>query len=121
MMSELITWLRQQLDEDEASATAWARCCWHMEACDDTGDFLDRFSAARQLAEVEAKREILDLHAPFAGYKGRVQCGHCAGLCHSDSGLRCEEPADAMYPCENVTLLAQPYAGKPGWREEWRA
>lgn len=76
---------------------------------------------ARVLAEVEAKRRILDLHAPLADYKGRVQCEYCAGLCHSRSGLGCDDPADAMYPCETVVLLAQPYAGHDGWREEWRA
>lgn len=140
-MDELIAWLRQQLDEDLDAArvaAALTRSPWTSEGptvtCADgfpvvshgdgeaaTAHHIARWDPARVLAEVETKRRILDLHAPAADYKDRVQCGYCASLCHSRSGLGCDEPADAMYPCETVSLLAQAYAEQPGWREEWRS
>jgi hypothetical protein len=51
-----------------------------------------RWDPARVLAEVEAKRAILAHHELHA------------------------EP----FPCRTMKLLAQPYADRPGWREEWR-
>jgi hypothetical protein len=61
-------------------------------------DHAVRWDPARVLAEVEAKRRILDLVTPgdyFGGFgEAYVQV---------------------------VQLLAQPYAGRDGWREEWRA
>lgn len=71
----------------------------------------------RELRMVAAHRKILDLHAP-SEYRIRrsggitqvvLQCDHCASLCHSGSGLSCDEPCDAVYPCETVTLLAEAY------------
>lgn len=80
-------------------------------------------------ADIDAKRAILDLHAPqptgyvdgvyYHGEAGQLQCEHCAEQCHSHSGVSCDMP-DAPWPCPTVRLLAQPYAGRPGWREEWR-
>lgn len=77
------------------------------------GLHIARHDPARVLAEVErgrrdlaAKRRMLHLHSPLADYKGRVQCEYCAGLCHSRSGLGCDDPADAMYPCNTARLLA---------------
>lgn len=140
MMDDLITWLRAQLDEDEQAALRLADG-YRLYACDDGhverptemwADGTDRlpnhhntwlivYDRAERLAEVEAKRKLLDLHAPFTDHAGRVRCDHCSELCHSRSGLGCDEPADAMYPCPTVSLLAQPYAGRPGWQEAWRA
>jgi hypothetical protein len=63
------------------------------------------------------KQRILDLHAPaptnyvegryVPGEPTGLQCGHCAELCHSRSGLGCDSP-DAPYPCETVQLLTDP-------------
>lgn len=75
-----------------------------------------RWDPARVLAEVEAKRRILDLHAPSADGS---ECEYCSNLCHSGSGLWCPDP-HAPYPCETVRLLALPYADQPGYLEEWR-
>lgn len=57
---------------------------------------------SERLAEVEAKRKILASYALFATADDPVG-GYASGL------------RDA------VILLAQPYAGRDGWREEWRA
>lgn len=115
-MDALTDWLRAQLDDYyEVAELA------HWETCNSLGDLphpcncdLPGFVAA----DVRAKRAILDLHAPYVNRQGDVQCGHCMELCHSRSGLGCDDP-DAPYPCETVTLTAQPYAGRDGWRPEW--
>jgi hypothetical protein len=129
-VDELIAWLRHQLDKDERDAPdIHERNC----AVDQYKGFYDECDCGwpkRVLAEIEAKRRILDLHSPQAtgyvdgvymhGETGELQCEHCAEQCHSRSGLGCEQP-DAPWPCPTVRLVAQPYAGQPGWREEWQA
>jgi hypothetical protein len=79
MTDELITWLRAQLDEDEA----WA-------------------GETAELAEVEAKRAILDL------------IDAARGACLQEF---CEPPVDAD---QIFRHLAKLYADRPGYREEWR-
>jgi hypothetical protein len=116
---DLTQFLRAQVDDDERSARIWGSACVHIQACDETGDFTDRFGEARILAEVKAKRAVLDLHESTVDYQGRAVCRHCTDLCHSRSGLGCADP-DAPFPCETVSLLAQPYADREGWNEAWR-
>lgn len=114
-MDELITWLRAQLDDDERAARAatvlpGGAAEWFTGAegsvlaadpsqlhvrgavlsLDDIGVHIARWDPARVLAEVEAKRRILD---DFSWEAGQVRA---------------------------IQLLAQPYAGRDGWREEWR-
>ncbi len=66
-----------------------------------------------RLAEVAAKRAVLDAYAE-AEHLQRV-------------GWDNDEPSKYEYMAREealekvVRLLAQPYAGRPGWREEWRA
>lgn len=55
----------------------------------------------RMLAEVEAKRRIIDAHV-----SGDALCDRCAG-----------SPED----CPTLQLLALPYADHPDYRDEWRA
>lgn len=82
---------------------------------------------ARVLREIDAKRQLLDLH-PYAvlrknvgeRWKGdpdpRFDRTFCA-TCHVDDG--CIQDNDGR-PCETLRLLALPYAGRPGFRDEWR-
>jgi hypothetical protein len=145
--TDLINWLRAQLDADERMALAAQDAApeqsgrWHAAYARDDLDptawliataplsftplagpglthavaaHIATWDPARVLAEVKAKRAILDLHTPYMNRKGDVQCDHCMQLCHSESGLGCDDP-DAPYPCETVTLTAQPYAGRHGW------
>jgi hypothetical protein len=151
-MDELLAFLRAQLDEDERVAretaghgsTTWKaglhRWRGRIEADDAAlivrdvdlvdAEHIARWDPARVLAEVEAKRRVLDLHNPQPtgyvdgvythGETGQLQCEHCAEQCHSGSGMSRDMP-DAPWPCPTVRLLAQPYAGRPGWREEWAA
>jgi Family of unknown function (DUF6221) len=70
------------------------------------------------LADIAAKRRILDLHALQNDERGRAQCAYCARLCHSNSGLWCGEP-DAPYPCETVRILVAPFATHPDYDPAW--
>lgn len=117
-MDELITWLRAQLDEDDRVAHAanlamsdsgeWdvlglsdprvlpsvqaGNAIVARDLADEDAVHIARWDPARVLAEVEAKRRILDEAIRLMGYDGEF---------------------------EFLELLAQPYAGREGWREEW--
>jgi hypothetical protein len=110
-MDDLITWLRAQLDDDERVAQEAISWTWRPELTNEfvSAEHIARWDPARVLAEVEAKRRILDLHEQAVpdghdqmGY--RFACEHCA----------------QTTPCPTLRLLAQPYAERDGWQEEWR-
>ena len=121
--ADLVAWLRQQLDDDEevasdAAGLSASRSRWMRDAISCVVDATDnglivygegtptpeqaehiaRHDPARVLAEVDAKRRILD------AYK-QTEFGDLA----RHSALE-----------EALALLALPYAGRPGYREEWR-
>lgn len=122
-MDELLTWLRQRLDEDEAAARRLPEG-YRLYVCDDgcverpDGQWADgsdhlpnhhntwllMYDRDQHLAEVEAKRAILaayeraDAVAEFPNLEGGIA-----------EGLEIA-----------VHLHAQASAGQPGWREEWR-
>jgi hypothetical protein len=132
-VDELIAWLRQQLDEDERVARAADSGRWLPEDKGITFEYraddfhggeaqarlvadtranqwhIANWDPARVLAEVEAKRRILEA-APDEG--DSVRYGNWAS---------CGDGCAATVQLEVIKLLAQPYAGQPGWREEWRA
>jgi hypothetical protein len=114
-MDELVRWLREQLDDDEqvAQDAAWPSGHWKRDAIScvvdaDTkalviygegtpsssqADHIVRWDPARALAEVDAKRRILDEAIRLMGYDGEFQF---------------------------LEMLALPYADRAGYREEWR-
>lgn len=132
-VDDLITWLRAQLDEDERVARAITAPEWN-EGCSWLADLRDplpsqrrayglpkewqllteadtkhiaRWDPDRVLAEIDAKRRILDEHQS-------TRYGECD---------RCREPGldrNQTAPCLTVRLLAQPYAAQPGFRDGWR-
>lgn len=142
-MTDLLTWLRARLDEDEqvargATAGPW-EALWHgvqtayeydrpgyihhgervpiarnsgtvgnREAEVRNVEHIAHWDPARVLAEVDAKRRILDLHSPGRSYRedGKPVCASCR--------------KSRIYPCQVVRLLALPMAGREGYREEWR-
>jgi hypothetical protein len=74
-----------------------------------------RWDPARVLAECEAKRRIVAIHARDYGHE-------CPG--------EGEDPimipagwygSDGCRDCDVLRLLALPYASHPDYREEWRA
>lgn len=123
-MDDLVTWLRAQLDEDERVARATVPGPWHigstglhvhsrnadltvMENVDSPGpwhralpEHITRWDPARVLAEVAAKRRVLDLYE-----------------CTEDRIL---SPDAWVLMKEAIELLALPHANRPGYLEEWR-
>jgi hypothetical protein len=70
-------------------------------------EHIARWDPDRVLAEVEAKRELVEEHQPAA-----------YGECRT-----CREPGldrNQAAPCLTLRLLALPYADHPDYREEWR-
>jgi hypothetical protein len=144
-VDELIAFVRQQLDEDERVALAvtemarfdeWdavgsavddeiGRSNWEVvgiarpptaPAAKAISQHIARWDPARVLAEVEAKRAMLDV---ILAYEAKID-GEW-GCCHSADAIgagRCPE----IDPNEihAIRVLAQPYAGREGWREEWQ-
>lgn len=136
-MSDLVEFLRARLDEDEQAASAavpgpWiVRDGWDYEAeravfgsprgvqhvattkrnearWRENRDHIARHDPARVLAEVEAKRRILDEH--------RDEDGNCygCGLCNDG------ERRYKVDECPTKRALALPYSDHPDYREEWR-
>lgn len=68
-----------------------------------------RWEPARVLAECEARRKIIELHALSGD-----SCSTC-GDGHDGYGDLYQR-----YPCETLRALALPYANRPGWREDWK-
>lgn len=72
-----------------------------------------RHDPARVLREVDAKRQLLALHA--VDYRERPE----RVLGEVDDPF-CAECVGERYPCATIRLLALPYVDRPGYREEWR-
>jgi hypothetical protein len=128
----LIEFLRARLDDDEATARAadpeWRteHTRYHLAALDDEpAGHIARHNPARVLAEVDAKRRIVDHHAitvkkaniaPYNWQTGDPQpaeydvtceiCGWVGGL--PTSG------------CLTLQLLALPYADHPDYDPAWK-
>lgn len=151
-MDELITWLRQALDDDEQVALA-ARAKFGFEDGEGTGRWkanlgfgpavedegtsgivvydegaptdgqalhIARWDPARVLAETKAKRAVIDEHpidTELSAYAQACGTGKTFGcvLCHDWDGVTKGEGY-----CKTLLLLAQPYADRQGFRDEWR-
>lgn len=106
-MDELVTWLRAQLDDDErvARQVMAEPVGFYIEAETDAtnimtvGAYIHRWTPKRVLAEVDAKRRVIETCAFW--------------LYEDDRGID---------PCASSTLrlLALPYADRPGYLDEWR-
>jgi hypothetical protein len=136
-MDDLVQWLTTQLDEDEQTARAATPGPWEQGGIGDFGwtvnfsrrnsgvetedseegyadaAFIAEWDPARVLREIEAKRRIAECHEPWRASNGDTVCGRC-GREHIDGR------AGGHFPCQTLRLLALPYAGRPGYREEWR-
>jgi hypothetical protein len=117
-MSDLIAWLRGCLDDDErriaayrdghpgpclnyegqdpADHTPYDTCYLHIQTAKATPYRDVEFG----LAEVDAKRRILDDCEEYVVSGTEAATDGLAG--------------------RTLLALAQPYAGRPGWQEEWR-
>lgn len=67
---------------------------------DDLGSYIALHDPAGAIRRYEYALKVLDRHATSQG-----QCAYCASLCHSRSGLGCDD-LDAPAPCLEITDLA---------------
>jgi len=124
----LADFLRARLGEDEAKARADLASAWagHMLGLVGWRDAPVHIYEAAQahaireaqdvLADVEAKRRIMDLHRPDPTDDGSVECGFCSFHEQYEGFNDVREE----WPCEHLRLLALPYAQHPEYRDEWR-
>ena len=120
-MNDLITWLRAQLDEDERTTLVW-QAKGPTEGAPT--EALVHRGATWVLANIAAKRKILDLHEhttdtwPQASWETEPKTAFGCMVCHwVDEYSRV---ADGGW-CQTIRLLAEPYAGRDGFRKDWRA
>jgi hypothetical protein len=134
VIDDLIAFLRERFDEDErrapskhfvGSESEVHRCpaardpewCGDLEYGEENCDCGLAARRKRALAEVEAKRRIIELHRPevppHADHKENPPLA-CATCGHQDGW------ADVPSPCDTLRLLALPYADHPDYREEWK-
>lgn len=102
-MSDLTEFLLARFDEEAANAE------WIHDSSEDDLRLLEFYGQctcgrpARVLAEVAAKRRIVQLHV-----SGEAWCDHCAG------------PGDIDDSCPTLRALASVYADHPDYRQEWK-
>lgn len=132
MSDDLVTWLRAQLDDDArpAQATLDEGPMHEPSSRDDEGRLvigdrainvwatthIGRWSPARVLAEVAAKRAIID------GWRDPATVRRLpAGIYDGRDQDEVEAQLSIAYAVDRVVrLLALPYADRAGFREEWR-
>ncbi|MFD7996860.1 DUF6221 family protein [Streptomyces mexicanus] len=124
-MDDLVQWLRAQLDEDERVARLaldqtgdnWRAYYKQIIAANprfgedpadantsEVADHIARHDPTRVLAEVEAKRQVIEQYESI-GNPPPSEIG--PDLVRAELG-------------RVLRLLALPYADRPGYREEWR-
>jgi hypothetical protein len=85
-------------------------------SAEQSSEHIARHDPARVLADVAAKRQILELHDHAA--KGAMWCQHWDANAFDDRGEQgawvTEEPL-----CQTVRLVALPYADRPGYQPVW--
>lgn len=69
---------------------------------------------ARVLADIEAKRRLIDLHVND-GSATLPSCAVCDVGSHSCGCVGWDE-----WPCETLKILVQPYSSRPDFNEDWR-
>lgn len=122
-MNDLVEFLNARYHEELAEAGKLPEADDHavdqwVIKFEETGDWDSysylRISKARVLAEVEAKRKLLDEHQDVNdGSCGTCVDGRWGYPTHGGSSPQ-------QWPCTTVRILALPYAEHPDHREEWR-
>jgi hypothetical protein len=123
MSDDLATWLRTQIDEDERRRTVTGELAtWLLKqlAVDEQTaramphaieNLQSRWSPDRLIARCEAARKVVKL------YTNALHAVRADSLSfHKETQDKAAEDVLAAA----VRALAEPYADKPGYREEWR-
>lgn len=120
-VDDLIAWLLKQIDEDERRARAVDRSPmlnvlvtvprgWGKQSA---ADHVNTWMPPRVIAECDAKRQLVHLHAVRSGTGGDWD---------ADPPAICNDDRD-VHPCGTLRLLVQPYASpyahREGFRKEW--
>ncbi len=101
------------LDEDLVVASGHALSSNQVRA---NVQHVARHDPARVLADVAAKRRIVELHVAVApGTVDDPWCAVCADWPNADY----DGPGTVDWPCPTQRLLALPFAGHPNYRPEW--
>lgn len=125
-MTELTEWLLEQITEDERRANLALHGPWlaihgkilvesvsehrrvHVDASAADIEHIVTWCPKRALAECDAKRLIIERHVPRLVMPGVPICGHCS------------VPDAVDWPCADVRDVTSVYAGRAGYREQWR-
>lgn len=148
-MTEMIAWLRAQLDAEERIAREPTAPNWHYSpplGGDGYLDFEGSFEVgeqevetrgfdpddlahiadhdpARVLRQVQAHRAILDEHQPAEGWAHgpgtNMDRGQVCGTCAGTD--RFEDLVGVTFPCATLRLIASIYSDRDGYRQEWSA
>mgnify|MGYP000973126527 CR=1 FL=1 len=127
----LTEFLRARIDEDEAVAREAIAARAAVEFTDPSANNPDHgiYAGAdlpvpavvvgpeRVLAECEAKRRIVELHAEQAHVNEYEGGFHYCAACGT-GGVWDRDAVE--WPCPTLRLLALPYAGDPDYDEAWR-
>jgi hypothetical protein len=107
----MVTWYLTQLDLDERDAATR-----HKLTCDtvisDGASPCDCGLPELTVADVAAKRAIVELHTPIVPDDPAYGCPQCW------TGGETGGPSD--HPCDTLRLIVAALAHRPGYREEWR-
>lgn len=118
---ELVDFLRARCDDDERAANTldelggWERNSIESTAGGHVLDYLDHFDSARMLADVAAKRRILDLILKYEeAIDGEWGDGHTA---EEIAAGECPERHPDNIPA--FRAMALPFAGQPDYDPAW--
>lgn len=121
-MDDLVAFLRARLDSlEELANAARAAPATEREAHWPYPERLAHMLLASKLrpdyvlADIDAKRQIIDLHPCVGDDIGEPFCVTCT----PDQDLYLENLV-GKWPCPTLRLLALPYADHPDYRGEWR-
>jgi hypothetical protein len=116
-MTDLTTWLLERIAEDLHDADQF-----HERGCSIEQSFgeCDCGHPARVLAQCEAMRAVVEMHAPVEVYREQpLVCTVCVQT--DDSGdFIVSRPEDA-WPCPTLRALASIWADHPEFRQEWKS
>lgn len=144
-MTDLVTWYLAQLDAEEAAARAaqealpegrwwvdgpaqasskfWVYATGEKFQHEATAAHIARHDPARVLAEVAAKRAIVEIHAPRYAVFYREPDRLLADALDSQTVPTVAHSGPhwpTIHSEATLRALASVYEGAPGWQEEWR-
>ncbi len=100
---------------------AWGYDASGVNVEDADAAHIARYDPARVLAEVAAKRRIVELHSNAGGGMGHDPPGGDYYGDFPSACLTCGTPDEyaVSWPCTTLRLLALPFADHPDYRSEW--